>query len=51
MSTMIVGEMRDVHVGNRQLATAAIASVLGCAPGILMPLDIFLRTTSQPSEV
>lgn len=35
MSTMIEGEMRDLHVGNRQLATAVIASVLGWS------LDLF----------
>ena len=35
MATMIEGEMRDVHVGNRQLATAVIASVLGWS------LDLF----------
>ena len=35
MSTMIEGEMRDLHVGNRQLLTAVIASVLGWS------LDLF----------
>lgn len=35
MSTMIEGEMRDLHVGNRQLATAVTASVLGWS------LDLF----------
>src|SRR6202171_2887745 len=35
MSTMIEGEMRDLRVGNRQLVTALIASVLGWS------LDLF----------
>ena len=45
MSTMIEGEMRDLRVGNRQLVTALIASVLGWSLDLF---DLFVLFCSNP---